>query len=97
AQVTVDGNEPRAQLEGAARDFAAPAAALLHDRPTLLPPQRFFRLLYSTSPDAAQARHFLSDLAVGDEARRRLPDKELTAEAKQALRTRRHLETLADN
>ena len=39
----------------------------------------------------------MTDLAVGDEARRRLPDKELTAEAKQALRTRRHMESLAEN
>src|SRR5207302_9048560 len=97
AQVAVDANEPRAQLEGAARDFAAPAAALLHDRPTLLPTQRFFRLLHSTSPDAAQSRHFMTDLAVGGEARRRLPDKELTADARQALRTRRNLESLAQN
>jgi photosystem II stability/assembly factor-like uncharacterized protein len=97
AQVTIDGNEPRAQLEGAARDFAAPAAGLLHDRPTALPNQRFFRLLESTIAGATQQPRFMDGLAVGDEARRRLPDKELTADAKQAIRTRRHMENLAEN
>lgn len=97
AQVTIEANEPRAQLESTARDFAAPAAGLLHERWCVLPGQRFFRLVAGQAPEAAEQRRLLDGIAVGDDARRRLPDKQLAEDIKHALRTRRHLETLAEN
>ncbi len=96
AQVVHDGTESRDRLEATPRDYAAPAAALLSDQPRSLPAQRGYRLLANRG--AATGQHMLDgvSVAIGD-ARRPQPEIKINPDYKDAVRQRRHLETLADN
>jgi photosystem II stability/assembly factor-like uncharacterized protein len=98
AQVAQDGSQVGTRLKATPRDYALPAAGLLHATPPLLPAQRFYRLLDGTLNEAGG--HGLMDgLPVPTEgvARRTLPpQKEPTPEEDKALRARRTLQQLAE-
>jgi photosystem II stability/assembly factor-like uncharacterized protein len=97
AHMLQDGNQVCSRLRATPRDFAAPAAALLHTTPPLLPSHRFFRLLAGTMEPGGQG--LLDGLPVPAEgvARRRLPAQtEATAKEEKALQARRTLEVLAE-
>jgi photosystem II stability/assembly factor-like uncharacterized protein len=99
AQVVLDLNEPSAALEAAPRDFAAPAAGLLADRPVLLPPERFYRLLDSRLQGAAEHRDLMEGVVLAPEgvARRKVKaPARLGAEALKVIRARRDLQALAE-
>ncbi len=99
AQVLVDLNEPRSRLGGSARDFATPAVGLLIDRPLLLPPQRYYRLLDSHIPGAEGHRDLMEgiELAPHGTARRDLPPVPDEAAVLRTIRTRRNLQVLAES
>jgi photosystem II stability/assembly factor-like uncharacterized protein len=97
AHIRQDGNQVCSRLRGTPRDFAAPAAALLHAMPPRLPLQRYFRLLEGTME--AGGRGLLDGLPVGAEgvARRAMAaESEPTAQEEKALQARRTLEMLAE-
>jgi photosystem II stability/assembly factor-like uncharacterized protein len=100
AEVVLDLNEPSPRLSATPRDFAAPAAALLADGPTVLPSQRFFHLLESRLEGAAKHHDLMQGalLAPGGTARREMPDlTEANPDLLKAIRARRNLQTLAES
>jgi hypothetical protein len=99
ANVTLDLTDARPRLDTSARDFAAPAAALLADSATTLPNVRYYHLLDSRLAGAENHRYLLQgvDLAPGGVARRtQLDPVNLKPEVEKAVRTRRNLEALAE-
>ncbi len=99
AEVILDTTQVSSRLEATARDFAAPAAELLADAPFALPTQRYYHLLDSRIPGAANHRNLLQgvELASGGVARRKQAAiEELAPEVEKAIRTRRNLQALVE-
>lgn len=99
AQVIVDGNADRNQLEASARDFAAAAAALLAETPVELPAYRFFKLVDTRLDKAAEMRHLMAGLPANLEGIARRPLKLVekpNPEQEAANRIRKQLRTLVE-
>jgi photosystem II stability/assembly factor-like uncharacterized protein len=100
AQVVIAATEICPRLESSARDFAAPAAALLIDSATLPPAERTYHLLASRTPGAETQRGLLDGLpplAAGGLARRTLPEKkEMAPEVLKGLQARRNLQAISE-
>lgn len=99
--VVVSAAEPRRLLDDSARDFAAPALALLTDQPATLPAERSFRLLASNVNGGERHTELMTGtaLAAGGTARREMPvaesDPDRVAEMERSLRERRNLIALS--
>jgi photosystem II stability/assembly factor-like uncharacterized protein len=97
AQVALDLTETRPSLESTARDFAAPANALLTEQP--LPTARYFHLLESKLPEALRQHGLMVGVesSPGGEARRKLKEiAKLSSETEKAIRARRYLEAMVE-
>jgi photosystem II stability/assembly factor-like uncharacterized protein len=96
ANVSFDVEAPRPRLAATARDFAAPAAALVSDE--TLPRQRYYRLLEGRAEATAHKELMQGvELAMGGTARRELsPLTEADAEILKVVRSRRNVEALAE-
>ncbi len=99
AQIVLDLNEPRARLGATARDFAMSAVGLLIDRPLLLPPERFYRLLDSRIEGAAGHRDLMEGIVLAPHGTARRDLKPLPNEAAtlRTIRARRNLQMLAES
>lgn len=100
AQVVLDSGDVVSRLEATARDFAAPAAALLSDTPDTLPRMRCYRLLEGRVAGAAEQADLLDGVlpAPGVNGRKVMG---WVAEADpvlvRAVRERGRLQALAEN
>jgi photosystem II stability/assembly factor-like uncharacterized protein len=100
SQIFLDATRSSARLQDSARDFAAPALALLADSSLEVPAERFYHLLDSKLPGAGNHHDLMQgvDLAYGGQARRRQAVvAELPPELEKQLHTRRNLRVLAES
>jgi photosystem II stability/assembly factor-like uncharacterized protein len=99
AHICLPLTDVKARLEGTARDFATPAAALLAEFPVSLPNVRCYRLLASRLPGADSHKGLMQgvELAPGGVARRASAiSMSLDPQIEKAIRARRNLQALAE-
>jgi photosystem II stability/assembly factor-like uncharacterized protein len=100
SHVAIDNNHEIARLQTTYAEHAAQAAALLTLTPPVVPMQRFYRLLDTVQPGAAQEKNLLAGVsfATGGVCRRHLPElDEPDAKLVAALKAQRQLTALAKN